>query len=896
MLSASLSLSRFVYFAPLVAATLLVGCGGDDDNTAQTGPGAAGKSGAAGAAAGGKSGAAGASGGNLAGAAGSSSSKGGAAGATIGGAAGQGGADAAGQGGEGGAGTGGGGAGGAAGQGGADVGGAGGNAGEAGQGGSGDSGAGGSGVAAGAGPDLVIDRSGVRLRGPIVALTRLGRELWIGTNALPDIYEPAVQRAGLHRLSIDSGEVKTWEDELPKYNYGFDGEPPQLGPVATAGVGASGAARLVVTRAGLVQIEASGLLTPKNITVDGAIAVPTHLAIDEPRGVAWLSTNKGLVNIDLTTLAVKDFLTAQSLGGNELGALALDPATGAIFVAVYGENNASRVVRVLGADRKVLVPGENGVNAGNVLHMVFSPKRGKLYVALSSFKPDTGGVVAWDGGTSQGVVDEGDLAKAITGVRAPAFGTKILAIDDADDLLLVGGSLQSSLAGPSKGGGLVFVNLADGRLQGALPGEQVDAIAVDDETRRFYVAARFPCSEFKLRNKGLVALSFRPDGSLRVERPLLSGVRAIAQQANGDVLVGLRDDKPGFGCDGYPIQTGLYRVHANRAGELVPLVSAAPDEAGISIDAGPVTIDRSTDGKFAIGTFGDANFIGTPGGTGVVEAPVSFGVSNQLYAMRFADPKTVWIGGRATHTPSDPPNPDIGPRGAAKLSIDEAGKVTTWKRFTRGSSDPKDVVGLPSGDVRATLVAADGNTYLLCATEASSSNGTDREEGAPFVLAGKKYPGGIARIGKDDAVATVTDSAVTPDPRAGALAPDGRLVVADVQKGLLAITNFAGPGTPVITPILGAEAVPAGAIPTSVWVGNGDDLIVTYDRGVYRNFGGEKIYTARDGYTWSSADKAGVVLVGSEDGLVSLRPKAVTPLAFPAIVKGELPQYLPAPE
>ena len=165
---------------------------------------------------------------------------------------------------------------------------------------------------------------------------------------------------------------------------------------------------------------------------------------------------------------------------------------------------------------------------------------------------------------------------------------------------------------------------------------------------------------------------------------------------------------------------------------------------------------------------------------------------------------------------------------------------------------------------------------------------------AVFAVMGEKHA--ELATGANDAVAVVTDSTITPDPRAGALAPDGRLVVADVTKGLLAITNFAGTGTPVVTPIPGAEAVPPGAIPTSVWVGNGDDLVVTYDRGMYRNFGGEKIYTARDGYTWSSADKAGVVLVGSEDGLVTLRPKAVPVLAFPAIVKGDLPAYLPAPE
>jgi hypothetical protein len=733
----------------------------------------------------------------------------------------------------------------------------------------------------------------VRLRGPIVALTRFGRELWIGTNALPDLYDVDTMRGGLHRLALDTGEVTTFEKELPKVNYAFDGEPELLGPVATAGVATSGTARLAVTRAGLVQIDTDGKLTPKNINVDGAIAVPTHLVTDEARGVGLLSTDKGLVTLDLATLAVKAFVSAADLGGKELGALALDQKTGAVFVVVYGDANASRVVRVLGAQRTPLLAGSSGVAEGSFRDIVFSPKRDRLYIAVQSFKEATGGVVEWDGNaTASTLFVEGDLAHAIDGAQGP-FGTRTLGLDDADGILVVGGGITQTIPlGPLAGGGLVFVNLDDKKLQGALPGEQVVAIAVDEDTRRFYVSSLFPCSEVKLRNKGLVALSFRADGSLRTERPLLSGVRAIATEQDGDVLVGLRDDKPGFGCDGFPIQTGLYALRSNRSGELLPLTSSSPDVL-ISPDAGPVALDVASDGKLAIDTFVDANFVGQPA-SGVVVSPTEFGVSNYGNDIAFVTPSSLWMAGRATHTPNDPPNADIGPRGAARLTLAADGSVASHKHFVRGSSDPADIVGLPSGDVRATLVAADGNSYLLCATEKASQNNTDREQGIPYVLNGKTYLGGIARVGTNDAIATVTDSTITPDPRAGAFSPDGRLVVADAVKGLLSIEGFAGPGAPVVTPIAGNAIVPSNAIPTSVWVGAGDDLVVTYDKGVYRSFAGEKTFSAREGYAWSTHQVGPVVLVGAEDGLTLLRPQGAPAPLLPAIEKGALPPYTPA--
>ena len=884
---------------PLSFVAALAGCGGEDATPGQTGPGtgAGGKAGSAGlggSAGKGPAGSGGASagragyagtggrGGALAGAGGSS-------GKASGGEAGKsGGSGTSGSGGDSGAGEGGGtGGGGASGSGG--LGGGGAAAGSAGSGGvagsGGDPGGGGEG---GAGPSLVIERSGVRLRGPIVDLSVIGRELWIGTNALPDLYDPATMRAGLHRLSLDDGNVKTFEKELPVANYGFPGEPPVLGPVATAGVSPALGKRLAVSRGGLVSIDEKLFATPRTITVDGETATPTHLVTDEARKLAFLSTNKGLVTLDLKTLAVKSFASAASLGGVELGALALDGATGAVFVVAYDAEGKSRVVRVLGAAKSALVPGTGTTPTGTVVDVVFSDKTAKLYVAIQSFQATSGGVVEWDGEVARTLAIEGALAKSVNGEPGP-FGPRTLALDETDGVLVIGGDIAPTTPlGPLVGGGLVFLRLSDLRMTGALAGERIAAIAVDDQTRRFYVSSQFPCSEVKLRNKGLVALSFDKEGRVRVERPLLSGVRDIAETKEG-VVVGLRDDKPGFGCDGYPIQTGLYALRSNRSGELLPLTSSTPD-VSISRDAGPVVLDVSTEGKLAVGTFGDANFIGAPG-KGAVIAPTEQGTSNFTYDIAFSTPATVWVGGRATHVPNDPPKPNIGPRGAARLTLGGDGQLVSSQRFTRGSDDPADIVGLPSGEVRGTLVAADGSIYLLCATERSTQNTTDREEGSTYVLDGKTYLGGIARI-TGDAIAAVTDSTTTPDPRAGAFAVDGRLVVADAKVGVVALTKLGGPGPAVVTPVPGvADLVPSGAIPTSVWVGAGTDLVVTYDKGVYRSFGGEKTYSARDGYSWRARGVGASVLIGSEDGLSVLRVAGQPALSLPAVVKGALPPF-----
>jgi hypothetical protein len=193
--------------------------------------------------------------------------------------------------------------------------------------------------------------------------------------------------------------------------------------------------------------------------------------------------------------------------------------------------------------------------------------------------------------------------------------------------------------------------------------------------------------------------------------------------------------------------------------------------------------------------------------------------------------------------------------------------------------------------VRATLRAADGTMFLLCATETLSQNDTDRDEGTGYVLAGTSYLGGIARIGTNDAIAVLTDSTQTPDPRAGFLTADGHLVVADRKKGVLSISDLSAK-TPTVTPVSTGDLVPPLAIPTSVWVGAGTDLVVTYDKGVFRSFNGEMSFSAREGYSWSTHQVGSAVLVGAEDGLVILRPNGAAAPTAPAIEKGALPPLL----
>src|SRR5690606_2116293 len=98
-----------------------------------------------------------------------------------------------------------------------------------------------------------------------------------------------------------------------------------------------------------------------------------------------------------------------------------------------------------------------------------------------------------------------------------------------------------------------------------------------------FTALSMLCSESKLGNLGLLGVSF--DGKqLRLERPLLSGVRDVTSDGD-DLLLALRDETPGYSCDGLPVSRGVVKLLNNRGGEYV--FGSYQHDTGEAIDFNP---------------------------------------------------------------------------------------------------------------------------------------------------------------------------------------------------------------------------------------------------------------------------------------------------------------------
>lgn len=771
-------------------------------------------------------------------------------------------------------------------------------------------------------PSLTVERYGARLWGPIIQMSRTGRVLWLGTRANPDPVS-GVLRAGLYRLDLDTGAVRVYEDELPLEDYHLlDPFIPEgtFGPTATAGVEALGDGRyLAVAHTGLLLID-GGSITPFPVTDDGAPVVPIQLAISEPgvcqrprwdgtcgTPIAWLTSDRGLFRLNRATFAVEQRITGADLGlagdtGGSFGKLALDSDSGAVYAAYYASNATSHVVRVA-ADGAiaVLTPGTNGLPAGLVGELAWSFTRGRVYVALGAWNAAEGGVVAWDGVTSSEVVREGALAAAHTGESGP-FGAQALALDDERGLLAVGGQVQSGFAG-QKGGGLVVVDLTSTppRVVGLrtrttpLYHWHTNHLAWDGQGGRLYAAMSDLCSEVKLRNRGLFALSFDAAGDVRYERPLLSGVRAIGFDDEGETpWLGLRDDNGGLACETYPIQTGLGHAQGGGSLALYPVLATSTDGGGgMLLDPGVTALDAHA--GLALGTYRDGFFLGAivegaEGAGGRAEGfagnqallgPSLF-TEDVLHEVRTDGADGLWIAGRTSHGQGDPPQlADRGPRGAALITLRD-GRVEGVTHYVRASEDADDVVGLPSGDVRDLLREADGSVLAACAAERVDLP-YDRMETPIFEVDGVPRMGGLARL-SGDSVEVLAGAEVLPDPRALTRDAAGRLWVADAERGVLRLDD----GEWIEVPLAG---LPADAVPQAIWAGAGDDLALASSRGLWVRLSGRVLILDDVGFAWSLAYKNDRLFVGTDTGLLVVRPSNAPATVLPPAPAGAPPPF-----
>ena len=731
--------------------------------------------------------------------------------------------------------------------------------------------------------ELEAELWGARLYGRIRGLARFDRHLWITTQTTPEPLDESRIRAQVVRLHLDTGVVRVWEDELPRQTVG-EGPFAVEGPVATAQAIEDGDRTLLVARSGILVLTEDAI-TEHALAVDGATATPIAAALDAERNALWVTSDRGLLRLAADTLAIERVLGADVLSTEQTGAVAVDATTGAIYVAAYFEGLdgtlGSSVLKIVdGALEAALTPGELDAPAGLVGDIVWSSNAAGVYVALASWDPAAGGVVRWDGATLEHVVDESILSRAAKGDET-AFGATELALDETDQILIVGGQMRAT--GPitsPEGGGLAFVDLGalgtDRAVAGVstftseVTGDHVMALAYDPETNRTYAALQQPCSETRLGNAGLIAVRF-DDGDPAFEMPILSGIRDVAQRGDERWLA-VRDDTPAVRCDGTNAQQGMVVLGANRAGMYADITGAGDydDPAGFkSTRVGFNELDFSGAALLAAG-HRNPIFAGEPTGGRMIHGPIELGVSLWLHDAAWEDERTFWVGGQATHTPGDPDSlADAGPRGAARVVLRADGRgIDTYTHYVHAlrDPDPNAVEGLPSSEVYAILQDVERNTWLVSGTEQVRGAGYDRLEGEPFAHMGSVRTGGVTRIARDGTLTVIAMGDQVPDGRAAAFDAEGNLHVADAQRGLLVLAGEAF--EEVELPL----DIPEGSIPTAMWMGAGDDLAIAYSTGLLLRAGGHTEWLDGFGWAWSiTAIDPGVLFVGTDEGLLRIR-------------------------
>jgi hypothetical protein len=744
-------------------------------------------------------------------------------------------------------------------------------------------------------PGLDVTLWGERIPGRILGLSIQGRHLWIGTAFVLDPADRsgATALAGLARLDLDSGEVEYLGDELPQETKWIGA----VGPVDTADVIEDGDRAIALSRLGLLVIENDAVTLHELEVEPGVKAVPMAMALDrsDSRAYLWVGTNQGLLGLNADTLELEQRFAMAELGTDSVGSLAIDPSTGAVFAALHdldGPGLGSGVARVLPSLVSFFSPGDQGTGLGSVGDVVFDSVWKAALFAVSNFSAQGGGVLRWDGVVARTVASEGQLGLPGCGLPC-AFGPSDLALDSEARLLIVGGRLTSTMSG-LLGGGLVVLDLETGQMAGdilgqlRLPGAHVTALIYDPQTKRTYASLAAPCSDVHLGNLGLFALSFAKDGSLQVERPILSGVRSLLETGEG-MLVGLRDEMPGASCEGLLVQTGLVRLQSNRSGLLLPL-GLAHQVTEILPDAGPVALDAVGDDAFAVGTWRDGTLIGGLADGLVINQALEPGVSLLTSDIAFAGADKVWLSGPATHDNGDPDVlADKGPRGAASFILGPGPSLSEIKHYVRLATSEGEIGGLPSSNVTDILPKGDGSALLGLGIERLRGV-YDRDEGQPFVFEGETREGGLAVIDEQGQLSVLQAGAPLSDVRAIALADDGLLHVLDASSGY-ATWDLSGNSSPKLASLPGPGA-PKGSIPRSLWLGKGGDLAATFDTGALVWLGGNAAFLDEFGDCWRMELRSGGgLLIGSDRGLVRVVHGGQDDVSEPAPVEAFDPPF-----
>ncbi len=748
---------------------------------------------------------------------------------------------------------------------------------------------------------LLISRKGDRLYATVNGLKVIDGELWVSTMHQ---FEPITEKpkGGIMRINLETGAVINHEKDMPTLTYGNPPMTPEYEAVVdTATVIKDGDRFLILALAGLVVYE-NGKFAYHQFKIDEKhIFGPSGIAFDKERKTIWFSGMGGLLAVDSETYKVKKWIKDDVLGTLSTGRIALDPKTGAIYTAYVKEqedpgpgpgpdgpdlplNNRIRKTRRSGFPiQKVLKienyavtasveVAENGLPMGYLGDIVWSKKKNALIIALQSLEPQLGAVVAWDGTNIETIATDGELSPIPE--NKGSLGAGKLVIDPTGTLLLVGGQFSSGMHGIT-GGGMAWINLETGKIR-KLPMDfplffQPNSMAYDPVTKRTFVAAYTPCNDRQLGNRGLYAFSFREDNSVRIERPLVSTVTSMFKDGE-KVYATLKDDNSGSACmGGVAVQSDLLELKKNGFGEVVKLYSETNKRVYERVAA--VTSDIRN-GKVLMGLFPGELYFGDFDDINVVNPTFGqIGTSKYFRDVKWRDDNSFWIAGSAQHSRGyngeepDPNMANVGPRGAALVTLDDEGNIKEAFHYvlaTRDEPEANEKVGIPSSDVYQAVVAEDGSTYLICGTERNMPLGDLRLETDAYVLEGKKRLGGVALVKKDGSFENIISGEILPDPRIAALKDDGSLVVIDKEKG------------PYIYKDKKTEAYDIGfewkntMTPNDLWIEK-EDFAFMFNEGAIVKLDGIQKEIKEVGFTWDALKRAeGVLYIGTDRGIVKV--------------------------
>jgi len=481
---------------------------------------------------------------------------------------------------------------------------------------------------------------------------------------------------------------------------------------------------------GVVDDSGNWAFTSATLRAPGKTEDATLRSVAHTAGELHFATDQGLAVLDDGTLATKRWAAlGVSVAGPWVDRVVAADLGGAAVVATFGPVEAR-------ADRLSVIP-----SVGAPVVVSFGENEFPVWLAAVP-----GGAAVAVETSSGGAIDlvarvDGEIERrrlvgpeSLLNESGEAVVPRRLAWDGARSMLLVGGSLDGS--------GLVELSISNG-----LAGEvrdvfdrrdayvsmlpwQYDAFMLDGSGRLWTSGVQL-CSEHKLRPIGLLRIDGAGDReALRVTRPVISGVRALAvDPVAGDTWLGLRDENAGFACDGVVVQQQVCRPRADGTCEIwTPRLTTDTKDYSVNLGASAIAFGDSESKRMAIATRRDATWVRIGDETRELSTQLEPGLSLDMTAAAFGPDGALWLGSEMNWAAYPDLDEDAvnrrGPHGLGLLTFEGRSAPSLSRRYVREKSDTRDgeVEGLPSNTVWDVLPLP-GTTRALVAC------GIERDDG-----------------------------------------------------------------------------------------------------------------------------------------------------------------------